>query len=338
MSLEVRGATSADRGRWDDYVASRCDAHFGQRWAWREVIEQGFGCAARWTLAEQDGRVRGVLPLFEKRGHALFSAPGGLLADDDATAIALLAAPIARVRRERLDWLELRDQRREWPGLETNPEHCTLVVALQSSEQAQWKAFDAKLRNQIRKGQRSGWTARWDRGAVDAFHRVMVENLRDLGTPVRGAAFFRRVLDAYGADADLLLVERDGEVGGAMCVVRQGRTLSDPWASSLRRHFASCPNQVLYWEALRRAIADGCTQFDLGRSQWQSGTFHFKTQWGATPVPLFYQYARGRAARIPTLAAQQHGFDLAVRVWKRLPVPVAAALGEPVRRRFPEVL
>jgi hypothetical protein len=28
---------------------------------------------------------------------------------------------------------------------------------------------------------------------------------------------------------------------------------------------------------------------------------------------------------------------LAVRLWKRLPLPVARVLGEPVRRRFPEV-
>ena len=338
MSLVLREATPADRGAWDDYVTSHPHGHFAQRWAWRTLMLQEFGTPAHWTLAEQAGRVRGVLPLFEKRGTALFSAPGGLLADDEEVARALLEPAIARVRRESLDWLELRDQRRAWPGLETNPEHCTLMLRLAADEDTQWKAFDAKLRNQIRKGQKSGWTARWDRAGARAFHRVMVENLRDLGTPVRRAGFFEQVLAAYGNDAQLLLVERGGEVGGAMCVLAQHGTMADPWASSLRRFFASCPNQVLYWEALRRAIREGCTQFDFGRSQWQSGTFHFKAQWGATPVPLFYQYALGRATRVPTLEHQKHGFDVAVRLWKRLPVPVAAALGEPVRRRFPEVL
>jgi FemAB-related protein (PEP-CTERM system-associated) len=337
MSVTVRAAVALDRDRWDDYVTRAPEAHFGQTWAWRDVVERGFGARARYLMAERDGRVCGVLPVFEKPG-ALFSAPGGMLADDDTVAAALLAPAAAEVRRAGLQWLELRDQRREWPGLETSREHCTLVLDLAASEQAQWQAFDAKLRNQIRKGQRSGWTARWDRTAVAAFHRVLLENMRDLGTPVRGAGFYRSALQAFGERADLLLIEHGGATGGAMFTVRHAGTMTDPWASSLRRHFAACPNQVLYWEALRRAIATGCRRFDFGRSQWNSGTFLFKAQWGATPVPLYYQYVLGRATRVPTLEAQKHGFDLAVRLWRRLPLAVAGTLGEPVRRRFPEVL
>jgi len=337
MSVVVRRAAAADRDRWDDYVARAPGAHFGQTWAWREVVERGFGTPARYALAERDGRVCGVLPPFEKP-HALFSAPGGLLADDEGVAAALLQPATAEVRRAGLAWLELRDQRRVWPGLETNAEHCTLVLELAGSEEAQWKTFGAKLRNQIRKGQRSGWTARWDRTAVEAFHRVLLENMRDLGTPVRGTTFYRGALQAFGDGADVLLVERGGDVGGAMFTVRHAGTMTDPWASSLRRYFAACPNQVLYWEALRRAIATGCRRFDFGRSQWNSGTFLFKAQWGATPVPLYYQYALGRATRVPTLEHQKRGYDLAVKVWRRLPLAVARTLGEPVRRRFPEVL
>jgi hypothetical protein len=95
---------------------------------------------------------------------------------------------------------------------------------------------------------------------------------------------------------------------------------------------------VLYWEALRRAISRGLSKFDFGRSQWNSPTFRFKQQWGAKPVPLYYQYVLGTARSVPTLEAQKGSFDLAVRIWKRLPLPLAAALGEPAKRLFPEVM
>ena len=56
------------------------------------------------------------------------------------------------------------------------------------------------------------------------------------------------------------------------------------------------------------------------------------------PVPLYYQYVLGRAARAPTLADQKHSFALAVRLWQRLPIAAAGVLGRGVKRLFPEAL
>lgn len=336
----VRPATANDRARWDAYVLAHPDSHFGQRWGWIELTASSYGVRAHAWLAESGERTTGALVLFEKAGgdRALFSAPGGALADDDATAAALLEPARSLLASGRHAWIELRDQKRAWPGLETSTEHVTMVLELAGDPDSQWKAFDPKLRNQIRKGEKAGFVVAWGREQVDVFHRVLLENMRDLGTPIRGAGYYRRALSALGDAADLLVIARDGDPAGAMFVVAHGGTGTDPWASSLRRHFAHCPNQVLYWEALRRAFALGLKRFDFGRSQWNSGTFRFKEQWGARPVPLHYQYVLGTASRLPTLADQKAGFDLAVRAWRRLPLPLARALGEPAKRMFPEVL
>lgn len=339
-SLRVRPFEAADGAAWDAYVRGREESHFGQLVAWKTVTERAYGVPARWWLAEEAGRVRGVLPLFRRRGRAgtLFSAPGGLLADDDGVAAALLAPAREEVARERLAWLELRDQRRAWPGLETNDEHVTMVLDLAGDADTQWKAFDAKLRNQVRKGEKAGFERRWGRALVPEFHRVLLENMRDLGTPIRGEGYYRLALERLGEAADLLVLVRGGEPAGAMFTVAHRDTMTDPWASSLRRHFAHCPNQVLYWEALQRAIGRGLRHFDFGRSQWNSPTFRFKEQWGAKPQALHYQYVLGTAGRVPTLEAQKGSFDLAVTLWRRLPLPLARALGEPAKRFFPEVL
>jgi FemAB-related protein (PEP-CTERM system-associated) len=336
----VRAWTPADGERWDAYVRTSPHAHFGQRIAWKVLTERRYGVRGEYRMAERDGRVVGILPLLRRGGRRprLFSAPGGLLADDAATAAALLAPVREQVAREGLWWAELRDQRVAWDGLETNREHVTMVLDLATSPEEQWKAFDAKLRNQVRKGEKSGFERSWGHGGVADFHRVMVENLRDLGTPVRGLGYYADALALLGDDADVLVLRLDGEAAGAMFTVRHADTVTDPWASSLRRHFARCPNQVLYWEALQRAIARGARRFDFGRSQWESPTFRFKQQWGAQPVPLHYQYILGAGATMPTLAAQKGGFSLAVELWRRLPVPVARLLGEPAKRMFPEVL
>lgn len=339
-TLLVRPFEPLDGEAWDAYVRGREESHFGQRVAWKTLTESAYGVPACYWLAEEAGRVRGVLPLFRRGGRTprLFSAPGGMLADDDGVAAALLAPAREQVRRERLAWLELRDQRRAWPGLETNDEHVTMVLELAGDAEAQWKAFDTKLRNQVRKGEKAGFERRWGHDLLPAFHRVLLENMRDLGTPIRGEAYYRQALRLLGEAADVLVIEHAGDPAGAMFTVEHRDTLMDPWASSLRRHFARCPNQVLYWEALRRAIVRGLRRFDFGRSQWNSPTFRFKEQWGAKPVALHYQYALGSAGRMPTLAEQKGTLDLAVRIWRKLPLPLAAALGEPAKRLFPEVM
>ena len=339
--ITVRPFEERDAAAWDAYVAQKPGAHFGQLTAWKRLTERAYGCPARFWIALDQDRVRGVLPLFQKRGplgRALFSAPGGLLAEDEATADALLGPARDAVKREGVEYLELRDQLRRWPGLETVEEHATLVLRLEASAEEQWKRFDAKLRNQIRKGEKAGFTSRWGRDLHAGFHRVLLENLRDLGTPVRGPGYFRAATDALGEAAEILLLEHEGRPAGTMFLARMGERQWDPWASSLRRYFALCPNQVLYWEAIKRGIARGARSFDMGRSQWGSGTFHFKQQWGAEPVPLYYQYVLGRARAVPTLEGQQHSFDVATRVWKKLPLALAAPLGERVRRFFPEAL
>ncbi len=336
----VREAVAADRERWDAYVIAHAGSHFGQRWGWGELTAGSYGVVRRWWIAERDGRVTGVLPMFETGGRApaLFSAPGGLLADDDATAAVLLAPAREALARGGHRWIELRDQKHAWPGLETSTEHVTMVLEMAADPDAQWKAFDAKLRNQIRKGEKAAFAVTWGADQVDTFHRVLLENMRDLGTPIRGAGYYRRALADLAGAGDLLVIAKDGDPAGCMFTVSHAGTCSDPWASSLRRHFAHCPNQVLYWEALKRAFALGLRRFDFGRSQWESGTFRFKQQWGAKPVQLHYQYVLGTAKKFPTLADQKSGFDLAVRAWKKLPLPVAGWLGEPVKRMFPEVL
>jgi FemAB-related protein (PEP-CTERM system-associated) len=325
---------------WDAYVRAREASHFGQLVAWKTLTERTYGVPAFYWLAEEAGRVRGILPLFRKGGRLpqLFSAPGGLVADDDVVAQALLAPALEMLGRERLAWLELRDQRCTWSGLETSEEHVTMVLDLAPDADTQWKAFDAKLRNQVRKGEKAGFERHWGHDSVATFHRVLLENMRDLGTPIRGQGYYRLALELLGDAADILVIEHAADPAGTMFTVTHRDTFSDPWASSLRRHFACCPNQVLYWEALQRAIGRGLKRFDFGRSQWNSGTFQFKQQWGARPVQLHYQYALGTAAAMPTLAAQKGSFDLAVKTWKRLPLPLAAFLGEPVKRLFPEVM
>jgi FemAB-related protein (PEP-CTERM system-associated) len=340
--LTVRAHTDADRQAWDRFVLAIEGSHPAQLTDWLALTGRTFGVARRAWLAEDAGVVRGVLPLFEKRRlgrpPVLFSAPGGLLAADAAAAHALLEVADDALTRTRAEYVELRDQRVRWPDLVTTTEHCTHALTLGGNTDTQWRGFDTKLRTKIRKAQRAGFTVHCGPDHIGAFCRVMLENMRDLGTPMRAESWYRDLLATLSERAIVLVIAREGEPVGAMFIAVHRRCAMDVWASSLRRHFHDRPNEVLYWEAIQESIRRGLRTFDFGRSQWNTGTYLFKEKWGASAVPLYYQYLLRGGAEAPTFSTQRHRMGLAVRLWKRLPVPVARVLGEPIRRRFPELL
>ena len=82
-----------------------------------------------------------------------------------------------------------------------------------------------------RKGEKAGLRARWGAEHVAVFHRVLLENLRDLGTPLLGSDFYREALAAYGSDATLLVLDQPA-TRRCDVPVRHAGTLADPWASS----------------------------------------------------------------------------------------------------------
>jgi hypothetical protein len=108
-----------------------------------------------------------------------------------------------------------------------------------------------------------------------------------------------------------------------------------PWASSIADYKSLCPNNLLYWEAIRLALGQGCTSFDFGRSTPNEGTFNFKKQWGAQPVQLHWQYLLASGEALPELSPKNPKFELAIRIWQKLPVALTRIAGPHIVRCIP---
>jgi serine/alanine adding enzyme len=155
--------------------------------------------------------------------------------------------------------------------------------------------------------------------------------MRDLGSPMHRREFFRRIIETFGEDARIILV-REGDVPiGTGLILIQGDWAGMPWVGSLRSTFARAPNQLLYWEVFRHAIARGCQVFDFGRSSVGSGTYEAKRQWGAEPVQLYWHRLPGEDSD-----GDVQRWQWATEAWRRLPVPVASLAGAAIRGRLPQ--
>ena len=203
-----------------------------------------------------------------------------------------------------------------------------MLLPLKETAEAQWTALDNKVRNMVRKAEKSDLTS--ESGGLDlldAFYAVFSVNMRDLGTPVYPKRFFEAVLKASGSAAHLHVVRHDGQPVAASMTIAHANRVEVPWASSLREARTMNPNMLLYWHMLREVIARGGRVFDFGRSTPGEGTFLFKKQWKAEPVPLHWEYLLISREAPPDQSPGSGKFHMAIEMWKKLPVPVANTIG-----------
>ena len=341
-SVDVHDRPSIDA--CERYLASHHEASAYHSPAWLDVIGRAFGHDTKYLVAESHGTVSGVLPLvfFRSRvfGRFAVSLPflnyGGVLADNVETARALVERAIEETRRAGGSHLELRHTTRLFPELTARRHKVGMTLDLEAAPERQWQALDRKVRNQVRKAEKSGLLAEHGGSELlDAFYAVFAHNMRDLGTPVYGIQFFKEVLSAFPDRARVFLVRHNNQPVAASIVHWHGTIIEVPWASSLREFNALCGNVLLYWRMLEFAVERGLRRFDFGRSTPHEGTFHFKRQWGAEPRELVWEYWAADGASVPDLSPKNPAFSLAIRAWQHLPLPVTTMLGPRIVRNIP---
>ena len=341
----VRVVTDLSDARWDAYVGTQAAASVYHLSAWPRLLARVFRRDLRMLAATaEDGRVMGVLPVvgFRSRVFGTFAVSlpfvnyGGVLADDKVSEAALLDAAMSVARSWGASHLELRHTAQHFPQLQSKRHKVGMTMALQANPDAQWQALDRKLRNQVRKAEKSGLTVTIGGAAdVQGFFEVFSRNMRDLGTPVYPRAFFDEMLKTFPEQARVFTVMHRGQpVASAVTQVFR-ETFEVPSASSLREFRTLCPNVLLYWEMVRFAVSAGLTRFDFGRSTPGDGTFAYKQQWGAEPHPLVWEYWTANGAQLPDRNRENPKFAAAIAAWQRLPVPFATALGPVISRNLP---
>jgi len=159
--------------------------------------------------------------------------------------------------------------------------------------------------------------------------------MRDLGTPVYSRRLFEEVSAAFPDRARIIVVRLKDRPVAAGFTFRTRGMVEIPWASSLREFNSLCPNHLVYWTALETALAEGATVFDFGRSTPDEGTFKFKEQWGAEPLPLHWEYWLASGDRLPDASPKNPKYRLMIETWKRLPLWMANLAGPRIVRDIP---
>lgn len=312
---------------------------------WLPALAEGLRHVPLLLVASREGQMCGHLPLLLVRsllfGRHLVSLPylssAGAQASDNTTSQALIDHAIDLAHELQARQLQLRHETAvEHPHLTTPPlrkVHMRRILPEHSDQL--WSALGAKVRNQVRKGEKHHRQVEWgSESLLTFFYDVFSRNMRDLGTPVFPRRLFQAILRHFGADAELAVVWRGQQPVAAAIVVHGAGMTQVLSASSLRSYNHECANMLLYWHLLQRAIVRGQRVFDFGRSTLESSTYRFKAQWGANPEAADWQFYL-RRGRCDELRPERPAFQWATRVWRRLPLGLTRCLGPMIVRGIP---
>jgi FemAB-related protein (PEP-CTERM system-associated) len=341
-SVTVRRYEAHEAERWEAFVAECPAATFFHRIGWREIIEDVFGHRCHYLVAEHDGRWSGVMPLAVIRsrlfGHALVSLPfavyGGPAADDTESARALIAAASSLARTLGVDYLEVRNtktQCAEWPRQDL---YVTFRREILPDVEANMLAIPRKQRAMVRKGIKNGLVSEIDT-STNRFFALYADNVHRHGTPPFPRSYFARLMKVFGdaCEVQTVLDAKGAPVSGVLSFYFRDEIL--PYYAgdtSAARDLAA--NDFKYWELLRRACERGVRVFDYGRSKRGTGSYDFKKNWGFEAAPLAYEYQLLNRERVPENNPLNPKYAAFIALWRRLPRPIANALGPMIVRNL----
>ena len=340
--ISVRAMEGDGDAAWDAYVAQAPGASFFHRAGWRRVLQQAFGHRAHYLVAETEGRICGVLPLVHVKSRLFsnglisgaFGVYGGPVADSEAARQALTARAVELLEEVGADFVEFRSIEPTQPGWTVKDDlYVTFRRPIAEDPDQNLKAIPRKQRAVVRKAiAAENLSAVIDEDSR-RLHAVYAESVRNLGTPVFSARYFRLLYDEFGDDAEILTLEdADGTpVSSVLSFYFRDQVLPfyGGGIAGARRLGA---NDFMYWSVMERARMRGSRLFDFGRSKHGTGSFAFKKHWGFEPEPLGYEFLTRPGREIPDVNPLNPKYAMFIAMWQRLPLPIANVLGPMLSR------
>jgi len=332
---------------WDAF----CTKHPGPtlfhstKWA-RAVCETyGVQCRSFSTHDAFEGSVVSVFPLFKVRALSrkslLVSVPyapygGALTSDGIADPIEQLTAWSETCDRaeSRLPalWRQAGDPVSTEDKL-SDTDRVTMWLELAADTDALWKSFPAKVRNQVRKAERAGVTLRTGPELLDDFYGLYSRRMHELGTPAHAKVFFQNLISVFAGAAEFVVGYHEHTPVAAVIDIEWGRWRVNLYGASDYAKRSICGNNLVYWESLKRGIENGRRMFDFGRSQYKSGQYNFKRQWGAEPVSVAEKRFRLDPDRGQWSEETVPGLNPRLaRLWQTLPRTVARIMSSYLRK------
>jgi hypothetical protein len=316
-SLRVVEIDPQSDSRWEALMNHLPSSVIYQHPAWLAVVEEGYGYKPLHLACEDaSGNLHGILPLFYRRGlrsgKICLSPPpvAGPLADSEQASTMLIQTAIERSRSEQATSFQFMTRSMNFDncvegvvGVPVNESY-----GLTLPERPDLLRLDSRVKRAVNKATRLGLQIRPAEtiSELKAWYQLYLETMRRamvMPHPYRIFELSWRYLRPLGA-LRLLLAEHV-EAGQRRLVAGflffQWNGISWHLYTGWRREDQDLrPNDLLHWQAIQDACAQGLRWYDFGHAPaGNQGIAQFKSKW-ATEMVTTYRYSYPLASQDET--------------------------------------
>jgi hypothetical protein len=348
---------------WGAYVFNHPDGDLFHHPAWYRALEKENGqTVIRLMCRDQQEAICGVFPLIKTNGMPfglggnlaaprLSSLPRtplcGPLSDNPAVTTLLIQKAMDIAQKNKNIRLQIKSMQ---PDLcasipEVHPHHWRNSYIKFLPDKSDTLRFgnarnNARIQCSINKANSSGAVIRTatDKAELAVWHRLYVKTMQRHMIPARSFVFFSELWDNCFSHGyiKLILVDfsKDGRnrtIAGSLFLLFKEWSYyafngGDP------EYFSLGPNDLIQWHFLRFAHENAIRLLDLGEVEEENeGLKLFKKKWGSEIKPIYHFY-------FPSISEPQekgktaYFKQLALPIWKYLPLAVTSAIGKQVNK------
>lgn len=343
VTVKIFQNSPEEARKWDDFVLAHPQGTSDHLWCWRRILEKAFGFRDVYYLGAFEGdKLQGILPLFliprGLQGKALTSIPfgnyGGICATTAEAEAALFQKAASLLNEKTGLYLELRHRNPiENPKLKVPSHSHSRYFVPTSNPETHWKEIGQNNRSKIQRARKWGLKITESRDA-DAMYPIYTHTAHRQGVPCFPKSYFQEILREFGENSKILLVQHEGQFIAYYLNLYFKNVVVAQFAGSFSDHYSYYPNELLFWTAIEEACALKFREFDFCRSREGSGTANFKKKLRFHSEPLPYQYYLPEGTDLPSHSPTNSKFQLAIKVWRKLPLGVTLWTGPKLVRYF----
>lgn len=305
--METKPLETAGESSYREFLSGHENSLLYYSLKYRDMLVELLECESKYLVAEDNGKVAGILPLMVKHGEygsvvnslPFYGSNGGILAADENAYRLLLgeynriagsdrtaAATLVANPLETFDYHgishDMTDKRiGQWTPLPGREDPGEKLMG----------SFHYKTRNMIRKAQKSGVTVKIDNTAMEFIKHLHKRNMAAIGGKPKPDRFFTLVERHFlpTVDYDIYTASKDGQFIAGLLVFYFNRTVEyfTPVTEKVYRNVQ--PLSAIIYRAMIDAAQRGFTWWNWGGT-WvtQEGVYRFKKRWGTVDKEYTY--------------------------------------------------
>jgi hypothetical protein len=341
VEKELRIQNIVDQEQWNNWISQFPENLFTHDWRWGSLCETVY----RWkpyrlALLTLDPKCKGLVtfsapPHFhtQKAVSMPFATASGLLGVNPEAQTQCF-----NVLGQSLSNFNLKELTLRQPDLNYSESEEYTFLFKTTNQEAVWKGLNQQLRHKIRKGEKVGLKVQKEPDSIEVFYKIYSKRMHEFGTPPHTIRFFELLQQLFPNEVQLWIARtKEGKAIGGILMILWKSKLYSLMPVALQEYNFTQVNALLYWKAITLACDLKMEGVDFGRSHKSSGTYTFKSRWGATPIPLkMITISKSGVSSSPRIAQyRSHKAKIISKIWSILPFPLVQHFGPLIRARLP---